>query len=50
MGLPAKLSEIMEAIEFQTEESTAYLNKETGEIVIISEEEFPQTVMIEEVA
>ncbi len=40
MGLPAKLSEIMEAIEFQTGESTAYLNKETGEIVTISEEEF----------
>jgi hypothetical protein len=40
MGLPATLSEIMEAIEFQTEKSTAYLNKETGEIVIISEEEF----------
>jgi len=40
MGLPVKLSEIMEAIEFQTEESAAYLNKETGEIVTISEEEF----------
>ncbi len=40
MGLPVKLSEIMEAIEFQTEESTAYLNKEPGEIVTISEEEF----------
>lgn len=40
MDLPAKLSDIMEAIEFQTEESTAYLNKETGEIVTISEEEF----------
>ena len=40
MGLPATLSEIMEAIEFQTEESTAYLNKETGRIMTISEEEF----------
>lgn len=43
MGLPAKLSEIMEAIEFQTEESTVYLNKEAGEIVTISEEEFQAT-------
>ncbi len=40
MGLRATLSEIMEAIEFQTGESTAYLNKETSEIVTISEEEF----------
>jgi alpha-acetolactate decarboxylase len=40
MGVLATLSEIMEAIEFQTGESTAYLNKETGEIITISEEEF----------
>jgi PHD/YefM family antitoxin component YafN of YafNO toxin-antitoxin module len=40
MGFPVKLREIIEAIDFQTDESTAYVNKETGEIVIISEEEF----------
>jgi len=40
MAFPAKLSEIMEAIEFQAQEKTAYLNRETGEIVTISEEEF----------
>jgi hypothetical protein len=43
MGSPATLSEIMEATEFQTGESTTYLNKETGEIVTISEEEFQES-------
>jgi hypothetical protein len=40
MSLPVKLDEMMEAIEFQAGGRTAYLNKETGEIVTISEEEF----------
>jgi hypothetical protein len=40
MAFPVKLSEILEAINFQMEESTAYLNRKTGEIVTISEEEF----------
>ncbi len=39
MTSPVKLIEIIEAIDFQTDESTAYLNKETGAIVTISEEE-----------
>jgi hypothetical protein len=39
MSFPVKLDDIMEAIEFQTEERTAYLNRKTGEIVTISEEE-----------
>jgi len=40
MVFPVKLSEILEAIDFQAEESKAYLNKKTGKIVTISEEEF----------
>ena len=40
MVFPVKLSEILEAIEFRMEENTAYLNRKTGEIVTISEEEF----------
>ena len=40
MGFPVKLKEIIEAVEFQSDEIGAYLNKETGEIVTISEEEF----------
>jgi hypothetical protein len=40
MGFPVKLKEIIEAVEFQSDEIGAYLNRETGEIVTISEEEF----------
>jgi hypothetical protein len=40
MGFPVKLKEIIKAVEFQSDEIGAYLNKETGEIVTISEEEF----------
>jgi hypothetical protein len=40
MSLPVKLKEIIEAIEFQSDEIGAYLNRESGEIVTISEEEF----------
>jgi hypothetical protein len=40
MGFPVKLSDIIEAIEFQTDESSAYLNIKTGEVVTVSEEDF----------
>ena len=40
MLVKAKLSDIIEAIEFQSDERTAYLDKKTGEVVIISDEEF----------
>jgi hypothetical protein len=40
MGLPVKLSEIIEAIDIQTDDSSAYLNKKTGEVVTVSEDDF----------
>lgn len=40
MAIPIKLSDIIEAMDFQSEESSAYLKKRTGEIVNITEEEF----------
>ena len=40
MQVPVKLSAIVEAMEFQTDESSAYLNRRTGAIVVISDEEF----------
>ena len=40
MNIKAKLSDIIDAIEFDTEESTSYFNRKTGEIVTITEEEF----------
>ena len=40
MKRPVKLSEIIDGMESQTDETRAYLNKETGEIVCISDEEF----------
>lgn len=40
MGFPVKLKEIIEAVELQSDEIGAYLNRVTGEIVTISEEEF----------
>jgi hypothetical protein len=40
MKKPAKLIEIIVGMESQTDETRAYLNKETGEIVSISDEEF----------
>lgn len=39
MGFPVKISEIVEAIDSQTGGTTVYLNKRTGEIVAMSEEE-----------
>ncbi|MFP4083238.1 MAG: UPF0158 family protein [Candidatus Aminicenantes bacterium] len=40
MKRPIKLSDIIDAMEFQPDETTAFLNKETGEIVGVSDEEF----------
>ena len=39
MNSPVKLSEIIEAIELQIDEMAAYLNRRTGEIITISDEE-----------
>ena len=40
MNIKAKLSDIIEAIEFDTEMSRSYLNTKTGEVVTIMEESF----------
>lgn len=40
MGFPVKIGEIIEGIDLQTDETVAYLNKRTGEIVTILAEEF----------
>ncbi len=40
MGFPVKLKKIIEAIEFQSDERTAYLDKKTGDVIIMMEEEF----------
>ncbi len=40
MAIRVKLDDIIEGMEFQSDESTSYLNKNTGEVVTISEEEF----------
>jgi len=39
MNKPVKLSEIIDGMESQTDEARSYLNKGTGEIVCISDEE-----------
>lgn len=39
MGIVVSLRDIVDAIEFQTNESEAYLNPETGEIIHVSEDE-----------
>lgn len=40
MGFPVKLSDIIEAIEFQMDESSAYLNIKTGEVVTVTHQDF----------
>ena len=40
MTIRVKLEDIIQGMEFQSDESTSYLNKNTGEVVTISEEEF----------
>ncbi len=40
MGFPVKLSDIIEAIAIQTDDSSTYLNKKTGEVVTVTQEDF----------
>ncbi|MFQ6115353.1 MAG: hypothetical protein ACE5NG_14940, partial [bacterium] len=40
MMSPVKLDAIIEGMECQSDERTSYLNKKTGEVVTISDEEF----------
>jgi hypothetical protein len=40
MPIRVKLDNITEGMEFQTDESTSYLNEKTGEVVTIDDEEF----------
>jgi hypothetical protein len=39
VGFPVKLSDIIEAIDIQSDEMTSYLNKNTGEIVTFTEDD-----------
>ena len=39
MSISVKLNNIIEGMEFQTEESCSYVNKKTGEVVWITDEE-----------
>ncbi len=39
MGFPVKLNRIIEAIELLTDESSAYLDRKTGDVMVIMEEE-----------
>ncbi|NIS71984.1 MAG: hypothetical protein GTO12_24570 [Proteobacteria bacterium] len=40
MSVPVKLSEIVDGMEFQTNELSNYLNRKTGEVFPIGDEEF----------
>lgn len=40
MAVPVKLSDIVESISFQTDESSYYLNRETGDIFLVMDQEF----------
>ena len=40
MNPPVKLSEIIGAIECQSDEMASYLNTKTGQVITISDEEF----------
>lgn len=40
MNKPVKLGEIIDAMDSQSDKTSAYLNKETGELILLSEEEF----------
>ncbi len=39
MAILIKLDDIIEGLEFQSDESTSFLNKKTGEVVLITDEE-----------
>jgi hypothetical protein len=47
MSFLVKISEIVEAIDSRTDETTAYLDKRTGEIVAVSEEDLNATEDLE---
>lgn len=40
MGTAVKLTDILEAIEFQPEEASSHLDRQTGEIILVTDEEF----------
>ncbi|MCK4789778.1 MAG: hypothetical protein KAV87_38920 [Desulfobacteraceae bacterium] len=40
MAIPVKLKDIIDGMEFQSDEIASYLNKRTGEVVTITDEEF----------
>jgi predicted transglutaminase-like protease len=40
MAILVKLDDIIDAMELQTDETTSYLNKETGRVATITDEEF----------
>lgn len=40
MGVRVKLSDIIEAIDFQTDDISSYLNVKTGEVVTVTDEDF----------
>ena len=40
MAITVKLDDIIEGIEFQSDEVTSYLNKKTGKVVTITDQEF----------
>lgn len=40
VAITVKLDKIIEGIEFQSDETTSYLNKKTGEVVTITDQEF----------
>ena len=39
MSTKVKLSEIIEGLEFKSDERRSYLNKKTGELICVSDEE-----------
>lgn len=40
MPVPVKLSDIAESISFQTDEDSYYLNRETGDVIPVTDQEF----------
>lgn len=40
MSISVKLSDVIEGMEFQSDEMTSYLNKETGGVVCVTDDEF----------
>jgi len=39
MAMPVSVRDVVEAIELQTDESAAYLDKDTGEVVLVTDED-----------